>query len=539
MKKQIHLLGGALVLMALLAMNSTAFADFVIKGGATVSIKSGSTLTSETKVSVETGATLDNSGTVTLKGDFNYESASSLGTGTYVFAGNDAVNPQTISGASPGLIEFNHLNINNTGAGLSLAYDISVINSVALNSGIVTLGGNDVTLGESVGPITVVSGYFETNGSGVLRKYYTAGGSIDPLNFSYRIGSGGVLAHAEVDLGECDFGGDAYVEVRTINQKDPHNQSTDNYLNRYWEFNFNDISGLTYSAICQSDPSDYVGTVTDMLAGQYDLDNNEWILYGAPVPVSGKYDFLIPASNDAFSTVTGVGFKYLAGLKVFLQGAYDAVNDNMRADMVMMKDSLDQYIFPKTAAEAYANLGYTGPEAVASVFDVPANVVDWVLVQLRDASGASAATSGTIKQTIAGFVLQDGSIVSVDGESGLQFTSDISINPYFVIIHRNHIRAMSALDGLTKTNSTYIYDFTSAGQSYGANSMAEVEAGVFGLFAGETNTSNIITNADKQAVDDNIDASYHIGDVNLSGIVTNEDKQFVDNNIDNWGKVPK
>ena len=100
---------------------------------------------------------------------------------------------------------------------------------------------------------------------------------------------------------------------------------------------------------------------------------------------------------------------------------------------------------------------------------------------------------------------------------------------------------MSDADDLTKTNSTYVYDFTEAGKAYGTDAMVEVEpdTGVYGLFAGETNTSNIISNADKQAVDDNIDKLYHIGDVNLSGIISNEDKQFIDANIDSWGKVPK
>ncbi|MEE9431196.1 MAG: hypothetical protein V3V16_09160, partial [Melioribacteraceae bacterium] len=65
-------------------------------------------------------------------------------------------------------------------------------------------------------------------------------------------------------------------------------------------------------------------------------------------------------------------------------------------------------------------------------------VVDWVLVELRDENNSS-----TILESQSVFVLQDGSVVDLDGISPVHF-SHSSGNYYISVKHRNHLAVMSS-----------------------------------------------------------------------------------------------
>ncbi len=68
---------------------------------------------------------------------------------------------------------------------------------------------------------------------------------------------------------------------------------------------------------------------------------------------------------------------------------------------------------------------------------IPENTVDWILVELRD----SEDNTKVIKR-VAGFLLNNGSIVNKDGE---QLSFNVAKTSYYVVIyHRNHLPIMSA-----------------------------------------------------------------------------------------------
>ncbi len=83
-----------------------------------------------------------------------------------------------------------------------------------------------------------------------------------------------------------------------------------------------------------------------------------------------------------------------------------------------------------------------------------ANVVDWVLVELRDAPSAAAATSATRIARQAAFILNDGSIVGLDGSSVLQFNNAINQQLFVIVNHRNHLGVLSA-NALTQSGGIY------------------------------------------------------------------------------------
>ncbi len=154
------------------------------------------------------------------------------------------------------------------------------------------------------------------------------------------------------------------------------------------------------------------------------------------------------------------------------------------------------------------------------------NIVDWILIELRDAANATSATPGTMIAKQAAFLLNDGTIVGVDGSSNLQFYNSIIQQLFVVIWHRNHLGIMSA-NALTETGGVYSYDFkTSAGQAYGTDSQNELTTGVWGMISGDGNSDGQITTDDKTGTWE-IQAGkseYLNGDYNLDGQVNNPDK---------------
>ncbi len=143
-------------------------------------------------------------------------------------------------------------------------------------------------------------------------------------------------------------------------------------------------------------------------------------------------------------------------------------------------------------------------------------IVDWVYVELR-----LAATGATVKEANA-FLLNDGSIVDVDGNSSLPFYYTTDVEYYFVIHHRNHIDIMSAVThtfGDFASQGTTI-DLTGAGAAYGGG-FADFGDGNYGLYGGDVDNNNTVSIGDAIATyDHRFETGYLIWDFNMNGSVT-------------------
>ncbi len=175
---------------------------------------------------------------------------------------------------------------------------------------------------------------------------------------------------------------------------------------------------------------------------------------------------------------------------------------------------------------------YNGSEAVTSI---PANVVDWVLIELRDASDVSNANEGTVVETRAAFLLNDGKICDLNGVSILQCTVSYDEKLYPVVIHRNHLAVISATR-LVRDNDNYSYDFTVSGAAYGgAAGQKELSAGVWGMYGGDVSGSNVVSQYDINIWEMSAGTSDYSGnDMNMDGQTDNSDKN--DLAIPNLGK---
>jgi hypothetical protein len=170
---------------------------------------------------------------------------------------------------------------------------------------------------------------------------------------------------------------------------------------------------------------------------------------------------------------------------------------------------------------------YAGTESVASIPN--SNVVDWVLVELRDATDAASATSSTRMARQAAFLLKDGTVVGLDGSSVLQFGNSFNQQLFVIVWHRNHLGVLSA-NALTQNSGVYSYDFSTAiTQAYNANlGYKLIGSGIYGMAGGDQNADGNVDFTDISAWKTNAGTTgYQSSDFDLNNQVNNKDKNNI------------
>ena len=224
-----------------------------------------------------------------------------------------------------------------------------------------------------------------------------------------------------------------------------------------------------------------------------------------------------PAVSCPVWAFTTMDFSYQLDLKVYLEGPYLGPYMSTVLNIV-------GYV-PLNQPYNVAPWNYFGTE---SVVEIPGDdVVDWALIELRDAPDASSATSSASIAFQAGFVLKDGSVRGVDGSSFLTFNVPFVNNLFVVVWHRNHLAVISAYP-LTGSGSVFSYDFSvSANAAYGgAIAHKDLGGGVWGMVGGDGLPDGQIGNTDKIDVwiPQSGNSGYYQGDFTLDGQVNNNDK---------------
>ncbi|MCD4683421.1 MAG: hypothetical protein K8R86_09085, partial [Bacteroidales bacterium] len=171
-------------------------------------------------------------------------------------------------------------------------------------------------------------------------------------------------------------------------------------------------------------------------------------------------------------TIAGIDLDVL----VYIEGSYSGTE--MTTDLNTAGE------LPLTQPYNTSPWNYTGTESVGAIPN--ADVVDWVIVELRDAVDAASATGATKIAEQAAFLLKDGSVVDLDGSSTLQFMSAVSNNLFVVVWHRNHLGVLSA-SPVTGSGGMYSYDFsTSLSQAHGGGAGYKLIAtSVYGMPGGD------------------------------------------------------
>jgi hypothetical protein len=216
---------------------------------------------------------------------------------------------------------------------------------------------------------------------------------------------------------------------------------------------------------------------------------------------------------------------------VFLDGAYNGTDLN-----TTLNSSIP-------TSQPYSFNGHSG----GSAGSIPANAVDWVLVELREAGSAAAALNSTKVGSTAGFLMNDGTIKATDGTSDLTVSlSGNSGSEFFVVIyHRNHLPIMSA-NKISESGGTYTIDFTSSSANTYQTTAALIDFGdgKFGMPAGDIDQDGDIDATDLSTWRTNNGAIFSysgsgLADFNLDGVINAVDRNnFYQKNTSRTRQVP-
>jgi len=224
---------------------------------------------------------------------------------------------------------------------------------------------------------------------------------------------------------------------------------------------------------------------------------------------------------------------YTVDLKVFLEGPFSETEMETNLNLLGLIPNEQPY---------GSNPWYYGEtENVVTTPNI--DVVDWILLEFRDAPGdASTATSATTFEYQAAFLLKDGSIVGIDGYTDLILNNQVNNNLYAVIHHRNHIPIMSS-GPIPLSGNLYEYDFTGSETTvYGGDTgYVEIAPGIWGMVSGDGLCDGVI-NIDDKIVVWEIEAGnsgYHSADFNMNGNIDNKDKNgYWKPNIGSYNQEP-
>ncbi|MCB0794655.1 MAG: hypothetical protein KDB88_07950 [Flavobacteriales bacterium] len=219
-----------------------------------------------------------------------------------------------------------------------------------------------------------------------------------------------------------------------------------------------------------------------------------------------------------------VGNAVALNVKVFLEGPFDPIAGLMHDSLRVMS------LIPST--EPYTSLGFAhagdggGESVLGGVFDPsgPDAIVDWVLLELRDAGSPT-----TVVSTRSALLQRDGDVVGTDGSSSVILSA--TPGSYYVAMrHRNHLGVMSAAPLALGTSALSVDMTLPATPTYGTDARKNVGS-VSVLWAGNTFQDGVVKyaglNNDRDvvltAIGGNIPTAvyqgYHRADVNLSGYV--------------------
>ncbi|MBN2175084.1 MAG: hypothetical protein JW731_13200 [Bacteroidales bacterium] len=252
-------------------------------------------------------------------------------------------------------------------------------------------------------------------------------------------------------------------------------------------------------------------------------DGGTYKTIGTAHEFGGLADGGSPSTKDELMTAYLDFFELLpppvfaVDLTVLLEGPYNGTEMNTALN--------NQSLIPLSQPYNTSPWNYNVPQSVD--FIPNSNIVDWLLIECRDAPDAASAIPSTSFGMKAAFLLKDGSVVGMDGSSPLYFQHKIDNGLFIVVWHRNHLGILSA-NPLSGFNNIYARNFSTGPNTVygGASAHKEIVPGKWGMRSGdgdgdgEVSWNDIITiwsaNAGRK--------QYHKADYNLDGQIDNTDK---------------
>jgi hypothetical protein len=427
----------------------------------------------------------------------------------------------------------------NNSSNIALSTSLTIADTLTFKAGKLFIDTSSITIGNTGD----ISGY-DTTKYIVTKNNALSGGSLKRTVSTsivyFPIGSSTTYSPArlKVDVGSSDV-----FSMRVFDQMLANGttgtQNTKDVLNKTWLIARQNASSISTTLYLGWLRTAETSGFKESAVGVTHYTNNAW-------NHSLTYTAYTSLDNVLWSSTTGltsfspfsvtdnnISMSHQVNLKVYLQGPYDT---NLSAMTTNLGSSI-----PASQPYNGSPWNYAGTEHVTAI--PSASIVDWVLVQIRNANSPATANSSTIDSTKAGFLLNTGQIVGLDGVTPITFTIKPSGNYYVVVYHRNHIPILSTIP-ISYTNQQFTVDFTTANDAaYGSSAQSDLTGtGVYGMYAGraENTTPFLIDGYDKSASwsDRNKTNGYYITDCNLDGESDATDRTIIYNNLNQTSQIP-
>jgi riboflavin synthase alpha subunit len=222
----------------------------------------GGTTTTYGTLTTSGGTLALGSNTLAVKGGLDACGTALTGDGSSVLV-LDATSTGSIPAGSIGTLTLNR------SAGAALCGGFTLATALNLTDGLLTLGTNNLVLGSAatIGGTPGATNMVVTNGTGEMRKEYTAAGS-----FTFPVGDNtGTAEYSPVTINftSGSFAGGAYAGVQAIGTTDPNLTGNLNYLSRYWNLTSSGITSYTANTDFTYPQASVVGFESFMTPGQW------------------------------------------------------------------------------------------------------------------------------------------------------------------------------------------------------------------------------------------------------------------------------
>jgi len=307
---------------------------------------------------------------------------------------------------------------------------------------------------------------------------------------------------------------------------------TVNYLARWdgsnWNAFGNGMDGPVYALATQGSVLYVGGAFTqadgNTVNGIASWNGSSWTGYGDGIQ-TGKNVYALAVGSDGL--YIGGDFHWAGGKPSILFGKYNLLSTVLLEAKVFLEGPYNTSSHEMTTSlnsGGYIPLTSPYSEDPRTVSSIPADVTDWVLIQLRSTPTGSALVSRSV------FLRKDGRLVEDDGVT-TQISLSVPPGTYYIVIkHRNHLAVMSARGVILNGTSSTVYDFTTgSGQFYGNRAAKELESGVWGMIVGDVNQTGHVSASDRNAVQTTSGSGgYFVQDLNLDGEISSLDHTMIE-----------
>ncbi len=236
---------------------------------------------------------------------------------------------------------------------------------------------------------------------------------------------------------------------------------------------------------------------------------------------------VIPVQGGATTVSLNSNPPTVVKAKVLLEGAYNSSSNNMSTNLNTAG------LLPSSQPFNALPWSYLSNQNVSNM---PANAVDWVLLEVRDATNFN-----NVVEQKAALLLSNGEIVDVDGiTNGVNFYTLLANQNYHLVVrHRSHLAVMSA-NSVNLPNAS-VYDFTNANNVMsGTSQLVAVNTGIYALISGDFDSNGIINVFDYNFYQENISQTnaYEDADANLDGVISIDDFNRYQPNATRIGVFP-